>query len=587
MPIKILAPDVVSKIAAGEVVERPASVVKELTENSLDAGATRINIEARNGGVDLIRVSDNGVGMSPGEVEIAFQRHATSKITSLIDLESVVSLGFRGEALPSISAVAQVELLTRTVQETAGTYLRLHDGQVTERGVKGCSSGTAISVQNLFRNVPARLKFLKAPSTENSHMVNLVNHLALAFPEVQFILIIDGRETLHTSGNGKLRDVLAELYGAEIAKHMLQIGEGESEHVLPSPTSPLIVSGYVAPSSITRNNRSYLNFYVNRRWVTSRLLTAAVEKAYEGWLMVGRHPISVINISLAPREIDANVHPSKREVKFLQDQVVFSAVHKVIQTALEDQTPVPKVIPYSVPTPPHPPHLASLHSPSHTSMPLFPPVSLHSPTPTSMHPLPPSTLPLLQSSLPVLRVVGQFADSYIIAEGPDGLYLIDQHAAHERILFDKFSAQHTEEQIDVQGLLDPLTIELSARQRQLFDSKKDTLTRFGFRIESFGEKAILLRGMPALLKLEAAAQVVTEILDSSDEGSPLAERERGIAISVACHSAVKAGQILSIKELQELVRGLEQTISPRTCPHGRPTMVHLSSGQLAREFGRR
>ena len=572
MPIKVLAPDVASKIAAGEVVERPASVVKELVENSLDAGATRIIVEARGGGVNLIRVSDNGSGMPPEEVDLAFHRHATSKIDSLDDLEIVSSLGFRGEALPSIAAVAQVELLTRTTKETAGTYLRLQDGQTMETGTRGCSQGTTVSVHNLFRNIPARLKFLKSPATENGHIVNLVSHLALAFPEVQFVLNLDGREAVHTPGNGRLKDVLVELYGLETAQEMLQVGTGENEHTFPSPTSPPMISGYVAPPSITRTNRSYLSFFINRRWVTSRLLSTAVEKAYRGWLMVGRYPIGVLNISLPPREIDINVHPSKREVKFLQDQSIFSAVHKAVEAALEGQTSVPELVPRAPAAPPL------------RSAPVTPMLEQIPPHPSSIDSA--KALNILQTSLPVLRVVGQFATSYIIAEGPDGLYLIDQHAAHERILFDKFMAQQTEERIDVQGLLDPLTVELSARQKELFESKGETLTRFGFQVEPFGDKTVAVRGVPALLKAEAAAQVITEILDSTDESSPMAERERRAATSVACHSAVRAGQILSMQELEELVRELEQTTSPRTCPHGRPTVIHLSSGQLAREFGR-
>jgi DNA mismatch repair protein MutL len=572
MPIKVLAPDVVSKIAAGEVVERPASVVKELVENSLDAGATRISIEVRDGGVNLLRVSDNGSGMAPDEIEIAFRRHATSKISTLADLESVSSLGFRGEALPSIAAVAHVELLTRTAQDTGGTHLRLQGDRVVEKGAKGCSQGTVVSVRNLFRNIPARLKFLKTPTTENGHIVNLITHIALAFPEVQFLLTIDGRESLNTPGNGRLRDVLAKLYGIDTAQAMLQVGQGEHQPPPTTSPSPTVVSGYVSPPTTTRTTRNYMSFYVNRRWVTSRLLSAALEKAYEGWLMTGKYPIGVLNISLPPREIDINVHPAKREVKFAQDQAIFSHVHKAVQAALEGQASVPEVSP----RPTFTPHQEPRPNPF-----LFEEIQ---------HPVSSAeasqALRMFEPTLPVLRVVGQFATSYIIAEGPDGLYLIDQHAAHERILFDKFMAQQTEESIDVQGLLDPLPVELSTRQRELFESKRETLTHFGFDVEPFGDRTVVLRGVPALLKAEAARQVIAEILDSTDENSPLAERERRVAMSVACHSAVKAGQVLDTKELQELMRELEQTTSPRTCPHGRPTMIHLSSGQLAREFGR-
>jgi DNA mismatch repair protein MutL len=565
MPIQILAPEVVSQIAAGEVVERPASVVKELVENSLDAGASQISIEVKGGGVTLIRVIDNGVGIPSVNVELAFHRHATSKITSLSDLENSLSLGFRGEALPSIAAVAQVDFLARGKEEIAGTYISLRDGKIVERGNRACPEGTTAVVRGLFRNVPARLKFLKSSATENSHIVDFVNQYSLAFPEVRFSLIIDGRRVLHTSGSGRLKDVLVEVYGLQTAQAMLEIKAKDSEDRL----IPMI-SGYISPPSVSRASRGYLSFFINQRWIQSRLLARAVEKAYEGMLMTGRYPIAIINLSLSPQGVDVNVHPSKREVRFRQDQAIFSAVYEAVHRKLTEQSPVPQMKPQQVLTP-------SLEQLQISPMPR--------PSEVSVSPPSPPTLETASSEVPILRVLGQLASTYIIAEGPDGLYLIDQHSAHERVMFENILAQRAQRKVEIQGLLEPLTIELNTRQTEQLNSRGEALTQFGIEIEPFGDRTYLIRAIPAMLKVEKVAEVVREILDSLEEDAAAKWDER-IALSIACHSALRAGQNLGQEEIKELVRQLEQTTSPRTCPHGRPTMIHLSALQLAREFGR-
>jgi DNA mismatch repair protein MutL len=309
--IHVLSPETVSKIAAGEVVERPASVVKELVENSLDASASQISIEVRGSGVNFIRVSDNGTGIPADEAELAFQRHATSKITTLADLDGATSLGFRGEALPSIAQVAQVEMLTCSKEDASGVYLSLREGRIVKREARACPQGTTVTVRNLFRNVPARLKFLKSATTENNQITNLVSQYALAFPEVRFTLAIDGRSVLRTPGSGRLRDALAEVYGLDMAQAMLEI-KGNAKEAALTPT----VSGYVSLPSISRASRNCLSFFVNRRWVQSRLLAGAVEKAYEGWLPVRRYPVVAINLSIVTYLVDVNVHPTKREVRF-------------------------------------------------------------------------------------------------------------------------------------------------------------------------------------------------------------------------------------------------------------------------------
>ncbi|MEE8418488.1 MAG: DNA mismatch repair endonuclease MutL, partial [Dehalococcoidales bacterium] len=342
MPIKLLDEQIVSRIAAGEVVERPASVVKELVENSLDAGASQITVETNGGGVGLIRVSDNGSGIPSSELELAFQRHATSKITSLTDLESISSLGFRGEALPSIAAVARVEVVTCPADDQSGNFLTINEGVKIEQGSRGRARGTTITIRSLLRSVPARLKFLKSTATENSHISGVISQYALAYPGVKFDLTIDGRSTLRTPGNQRLSDAIMEVYGLEIARGMLEL-EGEQAVCGEGATATVKVTGMVGSPSTNRANRNYLSFFVNRRWINSRLLTWAVEEAYHGLLMQGRHPVAVINISLPGGDVDVNIHPTKTEVKFQNERLVFSAVQKAVRQALLDLAPVPGI----------------------------------------------------------------------------------------------------------------------------------------------------------------------------------------------------------------------------------------------------
>jgi DNA mismatch repair protein MutL len=557
MPIKALAPKVIARIAAGEVVERPASVVKELVENSLDAGATRISVEVEGGGVSLIRVSDNGVGIPSAEVELAFERYATSKINDLADLESISSLGFRGEALPSIAAVAQVDMTSCVDGEKAASYLSLKDGAIAERTSLGRSKGTTVAVYSLFRKIPARLKFLKSVATESSHIANVVSHYALAFPEVKFFLSLDGRVALRTAGSGKLWDSLAEVYGAEVAGNMIEL-KGEA-------TVPR-VTGMVGLPKLGRSGRGYLSFFVNRRWVNSRMLARAVEEAYHGLLMVGKHPVAVINISLSAQDVDVNIHPTKSEVKFANERAVFSTVYRAVRQSLAEQLPVPSVERATKPV-----FSSAVREPKAPTY--AGDVGLSQPPPT------PAT------TLPVLRVLGQLAGSYIIAEGPDGLYLIDQHAAHERVLFERIERQRAQREIEVQGLLEPMPLEVSPRQEAELWAHYQDLAEFGFSIEPFGGKTFLVRAVPAMVHDKGWVGMLRELLDSLSEGDE-SHWVEVVTSTMACHGAVRAGQALSDSEMRELVRQLEQTTTPHTCPHGRPTMIHLSYGQLKKDFGR-
>jgi DNA mismatch repair protein MutL len=555
MPIKVLAPEVVSKIAAGEVIERPASVVKELIENSLDAGAGQISVETQGGGVEVIRVSDNGAGIPASEVELAFHRYATSKISNMGDLGNISSLGFRGEALPSIAAVAEVEIVTQASSDTIGSYLYLTKGDMVRREGRSRPKGTTVTVRRLFRYLPARLKFLKSANTENSHIAHVVSQYALAFPEVKFSLLIDKHLNFSTTGNGDLRDVVNQVYGVEVAQSTLKVEAVDNL---------IKVSGLASPPYSTRSNRSYLSFFVNRRWVHSPLLTRATEEAYHGLLMDGKYPIVVINISLPPEELDVNVHPAKAQIKFHHEQALFATVEKAINGALA-KIPVARsrVVPFLV-----------------SSEQWQSPRMISDSEPTFV------AAPLPAMGLPVLRMLGQLGSTYIVAEGPEGLYLIDQHAAHERILYERVLAQWSQKEVEVQGLLQPLNMELSPREEETLKAHQHILTQFGFVIEPFGHRSYLVRAVPAVVMKANVIEAITTLLDSLATKDNVAPWEEKIAQSLACHSAIKAGQQLSSEEMKELVKQLEQSHQPRTCPHGRPTMIYLNSRQLEKEFGR-
>lgn len=565
MPIKVLPAEVVSKIAAGEVIERPASVVKELVENSLDAGATHISVEVQDGGVGMIRVTDNGSGISRDELELLGKRHVTSKIASIADLEEISTLGFRGEALASIAAVAELEILTRTEDEPTGTYAAFRKGAITHEESHARNRGTTVTMRYLFRHFPARLKFLRSTATENSHISTTVTQYALAYPEVKFTLIMDSRPSIQTPGTGRLRDAVSEIYGPETARQMLEV---DGADLVPS------VTGLTSPPSVFRSTRNHVSFFVNRRWVKSPLLNRAVDQAYTGWLTSERHPIVIANITIPPQDIDVNVHPRKVEVRFRQEPAVFSALEKAIKKAL-GIAPVNAVPPTSVTVPVPEPHAVTVAGRDSQ------PQSAVSPGAAPLWRVQPDS-----NALPVLRVLGQLASSYVLAEGPDGLYLIDQHAAHERVLYERIKSQMAGQKVEVQGLLGPATVTLSPRQEELFKNSIEMLKQLGFDIEPFGPRSYLIRAVPAVVRHADPTAVVTELVDSLSTGDVGPAWEERASQSLACHGAIKAGDPLSQEEMRVLVRELELTRRPYTCPHGRPAIVHINSKQLAKQFGR-
>jgi DNA mismatch repair protein MutL len=566
MTIKVLKNDVINKIAAGEVVERASSVVKELVENSLDAGSTQITVEIAGGGLTLIRVTDNGSGIPADEIELAFQRHATSKISSFEDLSISCSLGFRGEALPSIASVAEVEVTSCGIIDVSGIYAELENGAVIKKQKQARSQGTTISVKNLFRNVPARLKFVKSKTTENSYIANAVSQYALSYPEVRFTLFVDGRESLKTPGTGSLIDSINAVYGVEIASNMLPVA---NETGFDAGSGNIKISGMVASPKINRSNKNYISLFVNRRWIANRNLVWAVEEAYHGLLMTGKHPVAVINIEVPLSDVDANVHPTKTEVRFKDESSVYMSVQRAVRQALVDTAPVPKVEEIA----------ASYRGQSQI---IVPPeqrrMDMKIVTEEKQE------VPVV-SSLPVLRVLGQSMNSYIVAEGPDGIYIIDQHAAHERIMFEKITKQKEQQGVEVQGLLEPVNIDVLPMQDEILNKNYKYLADFGFTIEPFGNRTYLIRAVPSIMYKKDWQAALNELIDKLSVKDK-ADITENIIATMACHSAVRFGQSLTIEEMRELVRQMEQADLPHACPHGRPTMIHITKTQLEKEFGR-
>jgi DNA mismatch repair protein MutL len=541
-------PHLAAKIAAGEVIERPASVVKELVENALDAGARHIRVEVEGGGADRMLVADDGDGIAADEVELAFRRHATSKLRTEADLNALATLGFRGEALPSIAAVADVVCSTRAVAESVGVELRV-DGGALDQQPLARQSGTTMVVDGLFARFPARRKFLRARSAEAAACVQVVASLALGFPEVQFAVLVDGREALRTPGDGSLRSTFVAVLGADAAEHLLDLPRTVLDDERGAPV--VEVDGVCATGSYNRAGRSGVTVLVNRRPVTNRTLTYAVVEAYGSLVPAGRQPVAVVNVRVPPSEVDFNVHPSKLEVKLLRERAVYAAIQRALRSALASaEWPVTG-------------WADSASSGSDGT-----------------------------ESLRDLRVLGQAGKTYLIAEGEAGVYLVDQHAAHERVLLEELRAA-LGGRFEQQLLLEPLVVDVPPAAVALAEEATAELHQLGFAIEVFGPRQVLLRGVPAVIADRQPQRVLQETLVTLatnthglviEQHASWAER---LAIVLACRSAVRAGDALAQAEMEALLRRLGEASICRTCAHGRPTAILLSHAQLEREFGRR
>lgn len=596
MPIQVLSQEVAAQIAAGEVVERPASVVKELLENSLDAGAHSIAVDLLEGGQRMIQVADDGCGIPSAEVELAFLRYATSKLRSIRDLERIATLGFRGEALASIASVSRMTLVTRAAGESMGTRLTLDSGKPVHREVVGAPQGTVITVENLFYNVPARLKFLKKESTERSHISALVSRYSLAYPHVRFTMTQGGQEVLHTTGHSDLREALTAVYGLEMVDQMVEIdpsAAASSRDDLPT----VQVHGFIGLPSLNRANRNQITLFVNGRWVQDSSLTYAVTQAYHTMLMTGRYPVAIVMITLPPEDVDVNVHPTKAEVRFRRPEVVFSALQRAVRRTLVDQAPPPTIRSESVwgtgDLATRRERLARVTTERLSQLGMEidmeqagQPTNQRGPAAESQPA--PSPASNRKRALPMLRVVGQVGATYIVAEGPQGLYLVDQHAAHERVLYEQFVADQGSHATSTQELLEAIAVELMPEQSALVEASLMELEAVGFKLELFGRNTVRIRAVPALVAQGDPVQTLLAALGEIECGEMPVEAtaEARLIARVCKQAAVKAGQVLSYAEMEALIRQLESCQSPRTCPHGRPTMLHLSADQLAKEFGR-
>ena len=584
MSIQLLTEEVAAKIAAGEVTERPASVVKELVENSLDAQASTISVEIQGGGVDGIRVVDNGCGIEETDVPLAFERFATSKLSQASDLESIATFGFRGEALPSIAAVSRLELITRTPDSASGSKIEIAQGKVIEVGTQGSSLGTSVTIQHLFRNFPARRKFLRSPKSEAARIQKLISKFALAHPKVAFALTTESTQSLRTSGSGNLREVIAEIYSARVAEGMLELELDNTETML-SPR------GLIGVASTARSNREHMSIFVNGRWVQNRALSYALQEAYKGFLMERRYPLAVVDLQIPYDQVDVNVHPSKTEVRFQDEGIVFSILQRSVRQTLLGEAPVPEFN--------RPVQSLKPTALSQTNLEAFWPevqsdIQAGGSTESEISheenhfPVTERSRSLIpKGALPALRVLGQIQATYVIAEGPDGMYLIDQHAAHERILFELITAEIGSQRPNIQGLMEPVTTNLNSLQAEILHSQKDTISGLGFLVEEFGGTSYVIRGVPAIMTNQDPASGLVDVLDLMADGGGYESWEQRAAYSLACHSAIRAGKVLAQKEISELVRELEQCRQPHTCPHGRPTMIHMSAAHLEQAFGRR
>jgi DNA mismatch repair protein MutL len=576
LPIRVLPPEVASAIAAGEVIERPASVVKELVENAIDAEAKSVRIRTANAGIQLVEVEDDGIGIPAREIQLTVERHATSKLAKSEDLYDIRSLGFRGEALASIASVSRFQLTSKTDEDEIGARLRVEAGGPAQIEAIGAPTGTSVVVRDLFYNLPARRQFLKSKVTERRHIKDWVTRYALAYPDIQFSLHEESRPLFESSGQGGRREVLAELLGVERAREMIALPDFS--------TFELDVSGYISPPSITRSNRGQLTFFVNGRWIQDGALTAAVVQAYQGLLMVGRYPFAVLFVNLPPEAVDVNVHPAKAEVRFRDPRSAFSTVQRAVRATLLRETPPPSF------------QLESRWGAGEGDRSLGPTsASLWQVGQSSVGPPAIQGEQMIQAplrgktSVPLLRAVGQVGSAYLVAEGPDGIYLIDQHAAHERVLYERFMRGLREGRLESQALLEAASVELEGYQTGLLEDRLDLINRLGFEIESFGPKTYRVRAIPALLGAISPEMALRSLIENLEEDEePLkSELEALIAARVCKRAAIKAGQVLSLEEQRTLVRDLESCGSPRTCPHGRPTLIHLSVDSLERQFGRK
>lgn len=648
--IQVLDQNTINQIAAGEVIERPASVVKELLENAIDAQATSVTVEIRDGGLSMIRVTDNGCGIPMDEVPTAFLRHATSKIRSAVDLITVASLGFRGEALSSIASVAKVELITKTSGSMSGTRYQIEGGEELGLNEVGAPEGTTFIVRDLFYNTPARRKFLKTPMTEGAHVADLVEKISLSHPEVSIRLIQNNQNKLHTSGNHNLKDIIYTVFGREIAANLLPIESG---------TNPVQVSGFIGKPLIARGNRNFENYFINGRYIKSNLINKAIEDAYKPYMMQHKYPFTMLQFTIDPSFLDVNVHPAKMELRFRDGEMIYKMVYHTISMALSErelipqvelppvvqQAPVSKAEPIREIKEPKPieraEHSITIEPTEKTEL---KPVRFREP-----HPEPfetkrkelleeqieeQKTEPVAMPAKPELpiqkemqrqpeivkrpelvkqpeisygtqmdlfedklltkparsehKLIGQVFDTYWLVEYHDKLYIIDQHAAHEKVLYEKTIQSLKSREYTSQMINPPIILTLNSNEQLVLEKYKEQFTAIGFEIEPFGGKEFAVRAVPANLFSIAKKDLLLEMLDGLtdglDMGTPDLVNEK--IASMSCKAAVKGNHTLSAAEADQLIDALLDLENPYACPHGRPTIITMTKYEMEKKFKR-
>ncbi|TMC21661.1 MAG: DNA mismatch repair endonuclease MutL [Chloroflexi bacterium] len=572
-PLQTLLPEVAERIAAGEVIERPVSVVKELVENALDADAREIRVEVRGGGLRLIRVTDDGYGLLENEIEHVCTRHTTSKICTVEDLTRLSTLGFRGEALASIAVVAEVTLLSRAIEteamgkEQAATWITWRGGEIVQRGRRARVHGTTVTVSDLFYNVPARLKFMHGSRTENGHIVQLLRRLAVGYPTVRFQLMLDEQSVLQTSGTGELATTLAELYQLPLKEMLQPIEVSDGQHYT--------IHGHIGNRVLAQHNRQHVTFFVNGRWVQTRILQDALEQGYRGLLPKGKHPLLVLCIELPTDEVDVNVHPAKIEVLLAQESKIVAALTEAVRSVLEHSPALPAEVHFPGPTLAHQrrlpgPRRRGLHV-GETAEDYRVGIA------------PPATTEVIAR----LRPLAQLQQAVILAEAPDGsLYLIDQHRAHERVIYEHlrhtYAGAAQEEVADAHMLLEPVIVEMKRYQADLLEERLPMLRGLGLECERFGGRSFLVRSVPSGEGYEQLVAHLHELAELAAEDS--IDWEDHLLIGLACRSAMRRGRELSSGEQATLLKALSNVTAPAVCPHGSPILLQYSRSFLIDKF---
>ena len=622
MSIQVLDQETINKIAAGEVIERPSSVVKELVENAIDAGATAVTIEIKDGGISFIRITDNGSGISKDDIPMAFLRHSTSKIKSIEDLMNVSSLGFRGEALSSIAAVSQVELITKTADDFTGSRYVIEGGNEISLEEVGAPDGTTFIVRNLFYNTPVRRKFLKTAATEAGYVNALIEHLSLSHPDISFRFINNNQNKLHTSGNMNLKDIIYGVYGRDITSNLMEIS---------GKTQDVEITGFIGKPVICRGNRGYENYYINGRYIKSSIITKAIEEAYKGYIMPHNYPFTAIHFKINPSIMDVNVHPTKMELRFSKNEFVYRFVLETVKECLANRELAARVKltdskPYQAPRiePPRESFYNSTESSvkqknvnenqttgfikNTTDYTKMPPTRLPEPfeikrsaemvkedkkiyeaeKKQEAEQLSMFDTPLMSEKAKAdYRIIGQLFETYWLIEYEDKFYMMDQHAAHEKILYERFMNHLKVNDMDTQMIMPPVIIELNMQQEDAYKRNKQAFSRLGFEIEEFGGNAYKVTGLPAGLPNINLKQMLIDMIDGlTDDNSTDLDIITERVATMSCKAAVKGNNKLSFEEAKELIEELMQAENPYNCPHGRPTLIVMSKYEVERKFNR-